>query len=59
MTPISRILETDAPRQHHRGKENAPFYLPHIVDKISDIKNIQVNELVKEVYQNSIKLFNL
>lgn len=63
MTPISRILfETDAPfltPTPHRGKENAPFYLPHIVDKISEIKNIQVNELVKEVYQNSIKLFNL
>lgn len=63
MTPTSRILfETDAPfltPTPHRGKENAPFYLRHIVEKVSEIKNVPVNELAKEVYQNSVNLFNL
>ncbi len=61
MTPIERILfETDSPfltPVPHRGKENAPFYLPHIVEKIAEIKNVSIQELVQQVYKNSQTLF--
>lgn len=63
LTPVQNILfETDAPfltPVPHRGKENAPFYLPHIADAIGKLKNINVNELSEVVYNNSKDLFKL
>lgn len=61
MTPLENILlETDAPfltPVPHRGKENAPYYLPHIAQKISEIKEIPVQDVIQQCYQNSLKLF--
>jgi TatD DNase family protein len=61
--PINRILfETDAPfltPVPHRGKENAPFYLPHVAAQIAVIKGISEQKLNEQVYQNSIGLFSL
>lgn len=63
MTPIKQILfETDSPYLTpvpHRGKENNPSYLPFIIEKIAEIKNVDINELKEQVYQNSKTLFNL
>lgn len=63
LTPINQILfETDAPfltPTPHRGKENAPFYLPHIIEKIAEIKNEDINSLKETVYNNSVNLFGL
>lgn len=61
MTPLKNILlETDAPfltPVPHRGKENAPFYLPHIAEKIAEIKEVAVDEVLTQCYQNSMDLF--
>ncbi len=61
MTPVERILvETDSPfltPVPHRGKENAPFYLPHIADKICEIKQMNLESFKKQVFQNSLDLF--
>lgn len=63
MTPLERILlETDAPfltPVPHRGKENAPYYLPHIAEKVAEIKNVTLEHVLRQCYQNSINLFKL
>lgn len=63
LTPIEQILfETDSPYLTpvpHRGKENCPAFLPFIIEKIAEIKEVPVDILKKQVYLNSKKLFNL
>ncbi|TNF30938.1 MAG: TatD family deoxyribonuclease [Deltaproteobacteria bacterium] len=54
------LLETDAPflaPTPFRGRENAPFYLPFVAEKMAELKNLPVDDLLSTVYQNSIKLF--
>jgi TatD DNase family protein len=62
VTPIERILfETDSPfltPVPHRGKENAPYYLPVIAEKISELKDIELEILKAQVYQNSLDWFS-
>lgn len=59
--PLERILlETDAPfltPVPFRGRENAPFYLPFIAEKVAEIKGVTVEEVLKVTYQNSLDLF--
>ncbi len=61
IAPAERILfETDSPfltPVPHRGKENAPFYLPFIAEKIAALKKIDLEDLKKQVFQNSLKCF--
>ena len=61
LCPIERILtETDSPfltPTPHRGKENAPYYLPFIVKKIAEIKNLPEQEVLDICYKNAIDLF--
>ncbi len=61
LCPIEKILiETDAPfltPVPHRGKENAPEYLPFILEKIAELKNLSPEEVEKQCYQNSMDLF--
>lgn len=61
MTPISQILlETDAPfltPVPYRGKENAPFYLPFVAEKIAEVKELPLEEVITETYQNSLRTF--
>ena len=62
ITPPEKILfETDSPfltPVPHRGKENAPYYLPFVAAKIAELKNLDLNELKKQVYQNSLDCFH-
>ena len=62
ITPAERILfETDSPfltPVPHRGKENAPFYLPFVAAKIAELKNLDLEGLKKLVYQNSLNCFH-
>jgi TatD DNase family protein len=62
LTPIQNILlETDAPfltPDPYRGVENAPYYLPFIAKKIAEIKNESIENLLTQVYQNSLSLFS-
>lgn len=61
ITPVDRILfETDSPfltPVPHRGKENAPYYLPFVAQKISELKNVSIEELKEKVYANSLRCF--
>jgi len=61
MTPVQQIiLETDAPYLTpvpYRGKENASFYLPFVAQKVADVKELAIEELLAHAYQNSDKLF--
>jgi TatD DNase family protein len=62
ITPIEKILfETDSPfltPVPHRGKENAPYYLPFVASKIAELKQINSDTLNQQVYQNSLNCFN-
>lgn len=61
ITPIDRILfETDSPfltPVPHRGKENAPYYLPFVANKIAELKNIDLEILKNQVLSNSFDCF--
>lgn len=61
ITPNERILfETDSPfltPVPHRGKENAPYYLPFVAAKVAELKNTNVEELKAIVLANTYKCF--
>jgi TatD DNase family protein len=61
MTPIEQILlETDAPfltPVPYRGKENAPFYLPFVAEKIAEVKGLALEQVVRQTYLNSLRTF--
>jgi len=55
------VLETDSPYLApvpHRGKRNTPEYIPLITKKISELKKITVEELMKITTANALRLFN-
>ncbi|WP_419813335.1 TatD family hydrolase [Bacterioplanoides sp.] len=60
-TPLeSLLLETDAPYLTpvpYRGNENAPKYLPFVAEKIAEVKNIPVEQVLQQTYQNSLTTF--
>jgi len=60
-TPLSQIvLETDAPYLTpvpYRGRPNAPFYLPFVAEKVAEVKQVDVESMLGQIYQNSIALF--
>lgn len=60
-TPIDQLLlETDAPflaPLPYRGVENSPKYLPFVAEKIAEVKNMDIEEVLKRTYQNSLDLF--
>jgi len=56
------LLETDAPYltpEPHRGKRNDSTYLIYVADKIANIKQISVDEVIEKTTQNAIRFFNL
>ena len=61
MAPIDQILlETDSPfltPVPYRGKENAPFYLPFVAEKIAEVKELPLDEVIGKTYQNSLRTF--
>ena len=61
MTPAeSIILETDAPFLTpipYRGTENASFYLPFIAEKVAEVKEMEIETFLAQVYKNSEALF--
>ena len=60
-TPVDRLLsETDSPflpPVPFRGKKNEPSYIVNTLKKISEIKNMEYDVLLKNVSQNCEKLF--
>jgi TatD DNase family protein len=61
-TPLQQILlETDAPYLTpvpYRGKPNAPYYLPFIAEKLAEVKDCPVEELLQQAWQNSCQVFD-
>lgn len=61
ITPNERILfETDSPfltPVPHRGKENAPYYLPYVAAKVAELKGTDPEALKLQVFQNSLRCF--
>jgi TatD DNase family protein len=61
LCPLDHILvETDSPfltPVPHRGKENAPHFLPHVVDKIAEIKGVSRDEVTRVTSLNAQALF--
>ena len=56
------VTETDSPYltpHPYRGKENQPKYIPLIVNKISEIRGMEITEVSKVLYKNAQKLFRL
>lgn len=61
ITPSENLLfETDSPYlapTPHRGKENNPIFIPHIANKIAEIRGERDKEsFFYQVYQNSLKI---
>lgn len=61
ITPPEQILfETDSPfltPVPHRGKENAPYYLPFVASKVAELKNLDLETLKTQVFHNSLNCF--
>jgi len=61
MTPIEQILlETDSPflaPVPYRGKENAPFYIPFVAEKIAEVKDLPLQDVLASTYANSLRTF--
>ncbi len=55
------LTETDSPYlspEPKRGKLNAPYNIPIILDKIASVKGLDLEELKTIVLSNALKLFN-
>ena len=63
LCPLHKILlETDAPfltPVPYRGQENAPYYLPFVAEKIAELKELSVQEVIEKTSANAYKLFQL
>ncbi|AXS83545.1 MULTISPECIES: TatD family hydrolase [Marinobacter] len=61
MAPLDQILlETDSPfltPVPYRGKENAPFYLPFVAEKIAEVKHLPLDDVITRTYKNSLQTF--
>jgi TatD DNase family protein len=58
-----RILsETDAPYvapAAHRGQRNEPAYIPEIVKKLAELKNISPEEMKAQIWENAKRVFRI
>lgn len=61
MAPIEQILlETDSPfltPVPYRGRENAPFYIPFVAEKIAEVKQLPLDLVLNTTYKNSLATF--
>ena len=58
--PEQALLETDAPYLTpvpYRGRPNASYYLPFIAEQVAETMQLEVEELLGQVYRNSQTLF--
>ena len=55
------VLETDSPYLApvpYRGKRNESSYIIHIVEKLSEIYDLKMDQIIKQTSLNSHKIFN-
>lgn len=59
--PLERILvETDSPYLTpipHRGKSNQPTYVQYVAQKIAELKNVSLDQVISHTTQNYYHLF--
>lgn len=56
------VIETDAPwlpPVPHRGQRNEPAYLPFILQKIAEIKNVSPEEVAEQTFHNATRIFGV
>ena len=60
-TPVERILaETDSPflaPHPFRGRQNTPQYIPLIMEKIAELKNLPINDCFSAIESNATDCF--
>ncbi len=63
MVPLnSMMLETDCPYltvESHRGQSGEPAFMREIVEKVSEIKGVPVNEVIEQLRINTEKFFRI
>ena len=61
--PLDRLLvETDSPYltpAPDRGKRNEPWRVEYVAQKIAELKGVSYEEVVKQTFENTKKVFNL
>jgi TatD DNase family protein len=60
--PEHFLAETDAPYLApvpHRGKQNEPAFVPHIVEKIAQLQELTVEDIRRITSYNAFKLFGV
>lgn len=61
MTPLENLLlETDSPfltPVPYRGRENAPFYIPFVAERVAEVKDLPIERVLEQTYRNSQALF--
>ena len=59
--PLDSIhLETDSPYvapKEHRGKRNSPEYLPIILKRLAELKDVDENTLLEQLNDNARRVF--
>ena len=56
------VLETDSPYlapEPLRGKKNEPINIKYVAQKIAELKNTDINTVLKETTKNAKNLFDL
>lgn len=56
------LLETDSPYlspEPHRGKQNNPYNIYYVAEKIAKIKNISIDEVIKQTTNNFNAIFDI
>ncbi|MBX3043393.1 MAG: TatD family hydrolase [Candidatus Kapabacteria bacterium] len=56
------MIETDSPYMTpvpYRGKRNEPSYVKYVAEKISEIKNIEIEEVIRMTTENAKKFFSI
>lgn len=61
--PIERLLvETDAPYLApipHRGKRNEPSYLAHVIERVSELRQMTSEEVAQVTSKNAMSVFRM
>lgn len=63
LVPFDRFLtETDTPYLPpvpHRGERNTPRYIPLIAEKLAEVRGVSIEEIARQVRENTEKLFQV
>ena len=58
----SIVVETDAPYlspEPYRGRRNSSAFIPYIIERIADLKNVSYETVERVVYENAADLYKV